>query len=219
MGGVNSVAHRELKLRKTEVLSSYWESGFKLRFPRLWSLSSDFGSVLLGRNCKAVVKHQVQICGWRSQEAMARTYHQVSTNLLVPFPPRSHRPSDWSPWTYSWKKSSAFLNNNQFSSSAGIVKVRLLTAVTGQPGRRVPPDEVWARCIWLQLSWALYIFWTFGLHFPIISLPAFSLRLPFYKWKLRLKEATIHLRSLGLSTGESGLKPLPWDTRFFFFFN
>lgn len=163
------------------VLSSHLESGFKLRFPWLWSLSSDFGSVLLGENCKVVVKHQVQICGWWSQDAMARTYHQVSTNSLVPLPPLSHRPSDPSPRSYSWKNSSAFLNNTQFSSSAGIVKVRLLTAVTGQPGRRFPPDEVCGRCIWLQLSWAFYIFWSSGLHFPIISLPAFSLRLPFYK--------------------------------------
>lgn len=46
----------------------------------------------------------------------------------------------------------------------------VLQAGTGQ--EEVPRGQAWGRCIWLQLSGAVYVSWSFGLHFPLISSPA-----------------------------------------------
>lgn len=89
-------------------------------------------------------------------------------------------------------------------------------AVSGRVTKRFPVAGVWGRCIWLQLSWAFWISWSFGLHFPAISVPAFFCNSHFINVKTESLRSNDSPKATWFVNGKSGLKLLSWDSRFFY---
>lgn len=106
------LSHMGTEAQDNWLLSSHrLESGCKLRFLCLWSLSSDFSSVCWVcsqgcENCESVAKCHGQVCGWLSQGMQGQDLiiKLPPTHWSFPLPPPSCCPGDISPPSYPWEE-------------------------------------------------------------------------------------------------------------------